>query len=244
MNPEELPATEILNPIVNPLSLFHGALLAIVGGYLDAFTYLEKGHVFANAMTGNIVLLGIFTAAGNWLQAAAHFLPILAFLAGIVVAEILKRPRVRHAVHWPATICLVTEAILLLIAGSLPSNVPNYFFTLSISFVATLQNSMFPKIEKETINTVMTTGNLRNLFQTLMAAALSRPHNNAASKIRIFATICISFLFGALFGGVVSPLVHNRALWVTSALLFLICVTLLWTVASRGRWLSSLSRNW
>ena len=93
MNPEEaLPATEILNPIVNRFSLFHGALLAIVGGFLDAFTFLEKGHVFANAMTGNVVLLGVFTATGNWLQAGGHLLPILAFSVGIVVAEILKRP--------------------------------------------------------------------------------------------------------------------------------------------------------
>ena len=161
MNPEEaISPTETLNPVLNRFSLLHGALLAVVGGFLDAFTFLEKGNVFANAMTGNVVLLGVFTATRNWLQAGGHLLPIVAFLAGIVVSEILKRPRVLRAVHWPATICLVTEAILLLVAGSLPSNVPDYFFTLSISFVATLQNSMFPKIEKETINTVMTTGNL------------------------------------------------------------------------------------
>ena len=35
-----------------------GILLAIVGGYLDAYTYLSRGHIFANAQTGNIVLLG------------------------------------------------------------------------------------------------------------------------------------------------------------------------------------------
>ena len=239
MNPEEaLNATEILNPLLNRFSLFHGALLAIVGGFLDAFTYLEKGHVFANAMTGNVVLLGIFTAAGNWLQAGGHLLPIIAFLVGIVVAEILKNPRVRRAVHWPATICLITETILLLVAGALPGDVPNYFFTLSISFVATLQNSMFPRIERQTINTVMTTGNLRSLFQTLTAVAFSHPHNDAASKIRIFGTVCASFLFGALFGGFVSPLAHNRALWVPSSLLLLICSTLLWTVASPRRLLS------
>ena len=236
MNPEEaISSTETLNPVLNRFSLLHGALLAVVGGFLDAFTFLEKGNVFANAMTGNVVLFGVFIATRNWLQAGGHLLPIVAFLAGIVVSEILKRPRVLRAVHWPATICLVTEAILLLVAGSLPSNVPDYFFTLSISFVATLQNSMFPKIEKETINTVMTTGNLRSLFQTLTAGALSRPRSHAAAKIRIFGTVCGSFLFGALFGGVVSPLAHNRALWVPSALLLIVCVTLVSAVARTER---------
>ena len=33
-----------------------GAILAAVGGFLDAYTYLARGQVFANAQTGNIVL--------------------------------------------------------------------------------------------------------------------------------------------------------------------------------------------
>ena len=36
-----------------------GALLAAAGGLLDAYTYLSRGGVFANAETGNMVLFGI-----------------------------------------------------------------------------------------------------------------------------------------------------------------------------------------
>ncbi|MEF9840560.1 MAG: DUF1275 family protein, partial [Lachnospiraceae bacterium] len=32
-----------------------GAILAMVGGFLDAYTYLCRGGVFANAQTGNLV---------------------------------------------------------------------------------------------------------------------------------------------------------------------------------------------
>ena len=32
-------------------------LLAAAGGFLDGFTWVGHGHVFANAMTGNVVLL-------------------------------------------------------------------------------------------------------------------------------------------------------------------------------------------
>ncbi|MFP3616894.1 DUF1275 family protein, partial [Paraburkholderia sp. SIMBA_050] len=35
------------------------ALLTLSGGYLDAYTYVGHGHVFANTMTGNVALLGI-----------------------------------------------------------------------------------------------------------------------------------------------------------------------------------------
>ena len=37
-------------------SLLLGALLAVAGGFFDAYTYLCRGGVFANAQTGNIVL--------------------------------------------------------------------------------------------------------------------------------------------------------------------------------------------
>ena len=43
-----------------------GILLAIAGGYLDVYTYICRGGVFANAQTGNIVLLGINVADQNW----------------------------------------------------------------------------------------------------------------------------------------------------------------------------------
>ena len=36
-----------------------GVMLAMVGGYLDAYTYISRDHVFANAQTGNMVLLAI-----------------------------------------------------------------------------------------------------------------------------------------------------------------------------------------
>ena len=34
------------------------AFLALSGGFQDAYSFLARGHVFANAQTGNIVLLG------------------------------------------------------------------------------------------------------------------------------------------------------------------------------------------
>ena len=46
-----------------------GLLLALAGGFLDAYSYLNRGQVFATAETGNLVLLGINFSMGNWSQA-------------------------------------------------------------------------------------------------------------------------------------------------------------------------------
>ena len=49
-----------------------GILLAIVGGFIDAYTFIGRGGVFANAQTANIVLLGVYASEGNWSYALVH----------------------------------------------------------------------------------------------------------------------------------------------------------------------------
>ena len=68
-----------------------GAILAMVGGLLDAYTFLIRGQVFSNAQTGNMVLLGIHLWTGNWLRAWFYLVPILAFVLGIFINEWIKR---------------------------------------------------------------------------------------------------------------------------------------------------------
>ena len=40
--------------------LITGILLSLVGGILDAHTFLFRNGIFANTQTGNIVLLALF----------------------------------------------------------------------------------------------------------------------------------------------------------------------------------------
>ena len=47
-------------------SFLVGALLALTGGFLDAYSYLTRGGVFANAQTGNMVLLGLRLSEQRW----------------------------------------------------------------------------------------------------------------------------------------------------------------------------------
>ena len=74
-----------------------GLLLALTGGILDAYTYLNRGQVFATAETGNLVLLGINCAMGQWRRAAYYLLPISSYAAGLLTTLALH-PAVRPAV--------------------------------------------------------------------------------------------------------------------------------------------------
>src|ERR1700744_6768357 len=86
-------------------------LLSLSGGFLDAFTYIGHGGVFANAMTGNVVLLGVSATAGDWGQALNHVPPLIAFLIGVFVAQAIRLPRIDA--RWPALLSLGGEVVVV-----------------------------------------------------------------------------------------------------------------------------------
>src|SRR5262245_49201798 len=88
-------------------------LLTVSGGFLDAFSYVGHGGVFATAMTGNVILLGVAAATGAWTQAARHLAPLGAFLVGVAVAQALHLSRLRSYVRRPALACLGIEIAVL-----------------------------------------------------------------------------------------------------------------------------------
>ena len=64
-----------------------GLILTLVGGFLDAYTYICRGGVFANAQTGNIVLMSIKLAELDIKGGLYYLIPILAFMCGIFFSE-------------------------------------------------------------------------------------------------------------------------------------------------------------
>src|SRR5271154_3362548 len=67
-----------------PDALSDAMLLASAGGLLDVIVYLNHGHVFANAMTGNVIFLGIAAAGGHWSDIIPRILPFAGFFLGVL----------------------------------------------------------------------------------------------------------------------------------------------------------------
>ena len=63
-------------------SLALGLVLAAAGGFMDAYTFIARGGVFANAQTGNLVLLGVRAFEGD-VRALHYLTPVLAFVPAL-----------------------------------------------------------------------------------------------------------------------------------------------------------------
>ena len=138
------------------------AVLALVGGFLDIYTYLLRGGVFANAQTGNIVLLAANLAEMDWSRAGYYLIPILAFSAGVFVTNLLKRRFSGTGGIRFEQVVLLIEAALLLVIGLLPLSVPDAFVNVTISFICSIQVNTFRKVRNVPYASTMCTGNLRS----------------------------------------------------------------------------------
>ncbi|WP_329455386.1 YoaK family protein [Streptomyces sp. NBC_01497] len=201
-------------------SLRLGALLTLTGGFLDGFTYVGHGGVFANAQSGNIVLLGVFGAERHWRAAIAHVPPLVAFVLGILVAESLMHPRRGRAVRRPDRVAIIAEIAVLLVVGALPQATVSLVVVLLVAFAAAVQNSTFDTLRDWTFNSTMATGNVRTATRAAYRSRILREHG-AGRQARSFTTICLAFLCGAASGGLVTSWWGNHAAWVAAGLLSL-----------------------
>ena len=102
-------------------TLLVGICLAAAGGFLDAYTYTLRGGVFANAQTGNLVLLALRAAQGDWQGAFYYVIPVLAFFCGILLTETIKlRTSDRHFLLWQHFSLLVEMALLAVVGFFAP----------------------------------------------------------------------------------------------------------------------------
>ena len=98
-------------------SFLTAVFLSLSGGLQDAYTYLFRGKVFANAQTGNIVLLSANIMDGQWDRVLHYLVPLCAFALGVLVAEKMRESFCNmQRLHWRQLVVL-GEVLLLFIVG-------------------------------------------------------------------------------------------------------------------------------
>ena len=89
-------------------SFLTAGFLSLSGGLHDAYTYMSRGKVFANAQTGNIVLLSQSIGSGDWPLAIHYLVPLLSFALGVAAAELIRQTfqNIRK-VHWRQLVLII-----------------------------------------------------------------------------------------------------------------------------------------
>ena len=195
-----------------------GILLALSGGFMDAYSYIGRGEVFANAQTGNMLLLGVHLSEGNIPAAIRYLCPVLAFTFGIALSDIVRNLGKGGHLHW-RQISVVTEAIILVIVSFFPQS-HNLLANSLTSLACGIQVETFRKIHGNGIATTMCIGNLRSGTQNIYTFFQTKKRD-ALEKGLLYYGIILCFICGAIIGNQCIKYLHERAILVSSALLLL-----------------------
>lgn len=179
-------------------SFLLAALLASVGGFLDAYSYVCRDHVFANAQTGNIVKLGMSIAQGDVLQAIKYFILIIAFGCGVFLTMLLRKTYAEKKWHW-RQIVLIIEMMIVVLVSIIPIGPYNVIVHIMISFLCAMQAECFKKVLGSPFSSTMCTGNLRSSVENLYQAIVQKNQNAFTKSIHYLLIICF-FILGVIAG--------------------------------------------
>ena len=189
------------------------SLLAVIGGFCDTYSYLCRGEVFANAQTGNIVLLAVNIAKFEWRHAAYYLLPITAFIAGIFISELLRSifKEREGALHWRQVI-LIAEMMIIAGVGFIPAGAFDFVANILISFFCAIQLETFRKVQGNVFASTMCTGNLRS-GSAFLYRYVTGKEPDAMEKSRKYFAIDFIFILGAMLGTICSKYFGVKGIW-------------------------------
>lgn len=193
--------------------------LSASGGLQDAYTYIGRGKVFANAQTGNIVLMSQSLFEGDFARFAHYFIPVLAFALGVAAAECIRlRWREAKRMHWRQLV-LLAEIALLFVVGFFP-DAWDIGANALVSFSCAMQVQTFRKVGGYSYASTMCIGNLRSGTAALSVYCREKRPEQLKQALYYFGIIFF-FAIGAGGGGNLSMRLGIPAIWVSDVLLLI-----------------------
>ena len=194
-----------------------GIVLALAGGFMDAYSYMCRDGVFANAQTGNMLLLGINLSERNWGMALHYLFPVLAFAIGIALADVVRmHAKDKSLFHW-RQLSVLCEALVLFVVCFFPQSM-NLAANSLTSLACGIQVESFRKIHGNGIATTMCIGNLRSATQHMCSYANTKD-KEYIKKGLLYYGIIFFFVIGAVIGNACVEMFAEKALLIASAIL-------------------------
>ena len=193
--------------------------LALSGGFQDAYTYFTRDGVFANAQTGNVVLMSTNFMTGKWEEGLKYLFPILAFALGVLAADLIqKKFKYSRKIHWRQGI-LLFEILILFAVGFMPKSM-NTIAAVIVSFSCAMQVQTFRKVRGYSYASTMCIGNLRSGTAALSLYLRDKKAEHLRQTFYYFGIIFF-FAIGAGIGGILSVCYGIHVIWISCILLFI-----------------------
>lgn len=196
----------------NSDSYIIAAILFFIGGYQNTYTYLNCGKIFANLQTGNMVLMSINFAEGNYMTALRYIVPLSCFVLGCIVGTIVNIKLKDHfKMHWRSPLLLI-EMLCVLIVGFIPDEYDLVSAGI-ITFNSALSLQAFRTVENRPLPTTMMIGNMRKCVDHLTRYLILHKKEDLKEFWIVF-TLLLIFLLSCMSMAFINPYLKLKSIFV------------------------------
>ena len=197
-------------------------LLTAVGGFFDAYTFVNCGGIFANAQTGNLIFVGIDLIEGNFSEVLHYSIPILSFVIGVLVSKFIETKYKELSIFKHIYMLLLTQIVALVIISIKHKYFGVDIRPIVISFICAIQFDGFRKVNNLVFASVFCTGNLRSMSEHLYKYFILKKKESKMPFL-IYLSVITVFLSGVILGAAMSKYFLHKAIIVP---IFIICINL------------------
>lgn len=187
-------------------------LLTIVGGFFDAYTYVNCGGIFANAQTGNLIFVGIGLIDGNVSSVIHYIIPVISFIVGVLISKYFEYNYKELSMFKHIYLLLLTQITALIIIFLKQKFLGIDIRPIVISFICAIQFDGFRKVNNLAFASVFCTGNLRSATEHFYKYLFLKKESSKQPFL-IYSLVIAVFLVGVVSGAIVSKyFLHNAIL--------------------------------
>ena len=206
-------------------------LLTAVGGFFDAYTFVNCDGIFANAQTGNLIFVGIDLIEGNFSEVLHYSIPILSFVIGVLVSKFIETKYKELSIFKHIYMLLLTQIVALIIISIKHEYFGVDIRPIVISFICAIQFDGFRKVNNLVFASVFCTGNLRSMSEHLYKYFVLKKKESKIPFL-IYLSVITVFLSGVLLGAAMSKYLLHKAIIVP---IFIISINLIFVTVINNK---------
>ena len=206
-------------------------LLTAVGGFFDAYTFVNCDGIFANAQTGNLIFVGIDLIEGNFSEVLHYSIPILSFVIGVLVSKFIETKYKELSIFKHIYMLLLTQIAALIIISIKHEYFGVDIRPIVISFICAIQFDGFRKVNNLVFASVFCTGNLRSMSEHLYKYFVLKKKESKIPFL-IYLSVITVFLSGVLLGAAMSKYLLHKAIIVPG---FIISINLIFVTVINNK---------
>lgn len=190
--------------------------LTLAGGFQDSYSYVVREKVFANAQTGNIILLVKSIMEKNFSEALRYIIPISFFMTGVYLSVHMERIKGLRKKRWEELVIFL-EFIIIWVVGFISFKY-NIIGNSLLSLACGLQINTFKKVKGLSYANTMCVGNVRSGTDMLCRYHITKDKKFLNTSLHYYGIILI-FAIGAGFGVYFGELFGIKAIWISNIFL-------------------------